>query len=237
MPAGTRLTALSGGLEITTDDAVVDAKDINGPVVIDANRVTIQNSKIHGAFQDYGVLIRSGSVRILDSEIWGFQNGIASSNWTATRVNLHGFSDDGVKLGSNVTLADSWIHDMAPAADAHSDGGQMQAGSTHVTVMHNNIDVASKAKLANSALMISPDLGPSSAGPVTIADNWLNGGNYTLFCVDGDNGRFFVRNISIVSNRFGSNRKYGRVRVNVPVNARGNVVDRTGAPLTNFSSN
>ncbi len=198
--------------------------------------MTIQNSKIHGDFEDFGVLVHSGSVRILDSEIWGFQNGISSSNWSATRVNLHGMTDDGVKLGSEVTLADSWIHDMKPSPDAHADGGQMQSGSTHVLVAHNTIDMASPDQLGNSALFISPDLGPSSAGPVTIKDNWLNGGNYTLFCVDGDNGKYFVRNISILSNRFGPDSNYGSVRVNVPVTAQGNVMDRTGVPLTDFSS-
>lgn len=231
VPAGTRLAVVNGGMVITTDDAVVNAKDIRGPVVIDANRVTIQNSKVHGTSQDYGVLVRSGSVHIRDSEIWGFRNGIAFDNWAATRVNLHGMSEDGVKLGSNVTLVDSWIHGMTPEAGAHADGGQMQGGSANVMVSHNNIDMAHGSVMGNSALFLAPDLGPSSDGPVTVKNNWLNGGNFTLFCVDGDNGQYFVQNISILSNRFGPDMNYGQVRVNVPVTARGNVVDRTDLPL------
>ncbi len=114
VPAGTSLTP-SGGLRITQPNTVVDAKDITGSVSIEASNVTIRNSTIHGSpTDDYGVLVRSGSVTIVDSEISGFSNGIAGNGWTATRVDLHGLADDGVKLDDDVTLQDSWIHDMAP---------------------------------------------------------------------------------------------------------------------------
>ncbi len=142
---------------------MVNAKDITGAVVVEASNVTIRNSKIHGSGTDsYGVYVRSGSVTIEDSEIWGFQNGIAFDNWTATRVNLHGMSDDGVKLGDNVTLQDSWIHDMTPSAGAHADGGQIQGGVRNVVVRHNVINMASGTELGNAALFIAPDLGPAA---------------------------------------------------------------------------
>jgi hypothetical protein len=232
VPAGVTLSAVKGGLTVTQDNAVIDAKDISGPVTIAAKNVTIKRSKIHGtAASDYGVYVRSGSVSISDTEIWGFQNGIAFDNWTATRVNLHGMTDDGTKLGSNVTLQDSWIHDMTPSAGAHADGGQMQGGSRNLVVRHNVIDMVNGRELGNAALFIAPDLGPSSDGPVTIANNWLNGGNYTVYCVDGDNGRYFVKNIAITGNRFGRQSNYGPATVNVPITQSGNVWDDTGAAL------
>jgi hypothetical protein len=238
VPAGTALTAVPGGLHVTQANAVVDGKDITGPVVIDAPGVTIRNSKIHeSSFQDtYAVFVHSGSLKILDSEIWGFQNGITFSNWTAVRVNVHGMSEDGVKLGNNVTLTDSWIHGMTPGPGAHADGGQMQGGSTDVMVSHNVIDMASGSAMGNAALFLAPDLGPSSNGPVMVKDNWLNGGNYTLYCVDGNNGQYVVKNISILSNRFGPDRNYGPVQVTVPVTARGNVFDTTGEPVPGLTS-
>ena len=131
-------------MRVTQANTVLDGKDINGSVVIDASNVTIRRSRIHGdATDDYGVLVRSGSVTIEDSEISGFSNGIAGDSWTATRVNLHGMADDGVKLDDNVTLQDSWIHDMTPSPGAHADGGQMQSGSRNVVVRHNVINMAS----------------------------------------------------------------------------------------------
>ena len=230
VPAGTTLTS-TGGMTITKDNMVVDAKDISGAVYVRAKNVTITRSKIHGRGTFGVITVGSGSVTIEDSEIYGFENGIGYDNWTATRVDIHGLTDDGVKLGDNATLQDSWIHDMTPSADAHADGGQMQGGSRNVVVRHNVIDMANGREFGNAALFIAPDLGPSSDGPVTITGNWLNGGNYTVFCVDGNNGQYFVKNITFTNNRFGRQSNYGPSRVNVPITQSGNVWDDTGAAL------
>ena len=72
---------------------------------------------------------------------------------------------------------------------------------------------------------MAPDLGPSTDGPVTIEGNWLNGGNFALYCLDGDYGRYFVGAITISNNRFGRDAEYGPVRINVPVQFVGNVWD------------
>ncbi|HEX7805699.1 MAG TPA: hypothetical protein VF413_06010, partial [Cellulomonas sp.] len=127
-------------------------------------------------------------------------------------------------------LQDSWIHDLTPASGAHADGGQMQSGVTNLVVRHNVIDLSNVAN-ANSALFLAPDLGPSAPGPVTIDGNWLNGGNYTLFCVDGNNGQYFVQNIAITSNKFGRVAQYGPDRINVPITQSGNVWADTNAAL------
>ncbi len=100
-----------------------------------------------------------------------------------------------------------------------------------MVVRNNVINMVSGREVGNAALFIAPDLGPGSPGPVTITGNWLDGGNYTLFCVDGNNGQYFVDNITITDNRFGSGASYGPAKVNVPVTASGNVMDRSGAPV------
>ena len=219
----------SGALQITTPNQVIDGADISGTVTVEAPGVVIKNSRIHGN-DAYGVLVGSGSVTITDTEISGFENAIAGDSWVATRVNIHSVYGDGVKFGDNVTLQDSWIHDVTPAADAHADGGQLQGGVRNLVIKNNVIDMSS-APSANSALFIAPDLGPSTSGPVTIDGNWLDGGNYSLFCVDGNNGQYFVKNISIINNKFGRGAAYGPSRINVPVTQSGNVWADTGAQL------
>ena len=199
-------------------------------MTVDAPDVEIKNSRITGT-GTYGILVLSGSVTVTDTEISGFENGIAGDNWSGYRLNIHGMKDDGVKLGSNVTLQDSWIHDLTPASDAHADGAQMQAGVENLVIRHNVIDLSSTTP-ANSAIFMAPDLGPSSPGPVTIADNWLNGGNYTLFCVDGNDGQYVVSGISIVNNKFGRSHTYGPTSLNVPIEQSGNVWEDTSEPLT-----
>jgi len=228
VPAGTTLTPM-GATRITTPGQVIDGRDITGSVSIDAPGVVIKNSRIHGSDAN-GVNVFSGDVTIYDSEISGFENAIAFGSWKAYRVNIHNTYGDGVKLGDNVTLQDSWIHDLTPADGAHADGGQMQDGIRNLVVRHNVIDV-SAASEANSALFLAPDFGPSTPGPVLITDNWLDGGNFTLFCVDGGNGQFVVGNITITNNRFGHRGKYGAAQVNVPILQSGNVWGDTGAGL------
>lgn len=231
VPAGVTLTP-SGSMTITQAGAVVDGKDIAGTVVVRAANVTIKNSRIKGSGA-YCVQTQSGgSVTIEDTEIiGGCENAIGFDNWTARRVEVRGTYGDGVKLGSNVLLVDSWIHDLAPASGAHADGGQVQGGVTNTVVRHNVIDLGSTPR-ANAALFLAPDLGPSTNGPLTIEGNKLNGGNYIAFCVDGNNGQYHIKNITIRDNRFGNTFTYGRSRVNEPITQSGNVVDSTGAPLT-----
>jgi hypothetical protein len=228
VPADTTLTP-SGELRITTANQVIDGLDISGPVTVEAPGVVIKNSRIHGD-DVYGVLVRAGSVTITDTEISGFENGIAGDSWVALRVNIHSVYGDGVKFGDDVTLQDSWIHDVTPSADAHADGGQMQSGVSNLVVKHNVIDMSS-ASSANSALFLAPDLGPSTSGPVTIDGNWLDGGNFSLYCVDGNNGQYFVQNISITNNKFGRGSAYGPAQINVGVTESGNVWADTGAQL------
>ena len=121
---------------------------------------------------------------------------------------------------------------MTPSPGAHADGGQIQGGVTNTTVRHNFINMASGNEMGNAALFIAPDLGPSSPGPVRVTGNWLNGGNFTVFCVDGNNGQYFIKDIAITDNRFGAQNNYGPSRVNVPVTQSGNVMDQTGAGFT-----
>lgn len=228
VPAGTVLVP-SGPLTITTSGQVIDRRDITGGVVVQASNVVRKKSRIRGA-GSYGVLIASGSLQIQDSEILGFENGIAFDNWKAYRVEISGQADDGAKLGSNVTLQDSWIHDLNPSAGAHADGAQLQSGEVNVIVRHNTIDLGSTIG-ANAALFLAPDLGPSSSGPLVIDNNKLKGGNFSLYCVDGNNGRYFIRNISITNNRFGRAYQYGPANINVPVSQSGNMWDDTGTSI------
>lgn len=232
VPAGTVLTPYTGPTTITVDGTTIDSKDVTGSLIIQAKNVTIKNSKIHddpGATAGLNVQ-DSGHLDISDSEIYNFQVGIVYTNWTATRVNMHDMTFDNIKMSSNATLQDSWIHDPKPTSDAHWDGIQVQNGVVNTVIQGNVID-ASGAD-ANSALFLCPDLGPSTDGPLTVKNNWLNGGNYTINVLDGNNKQYYIKNISVTGNRFGRDAQYGPTYVNVPVTWSGNVWDDTGAPLT-----
>ena len=228
VPDGVKLVAGRGGV-ISSPSTSIDGRLISEPLVIEAPGVVIRNTRIVGAGSDVGITVRrGGSVTISDSDISGFETGIVGDEWTAVRLDINGMTGDGVKVGSNVTLADSWIHDLRPAGGAHADGVQMQAGVSNLTIRHNTIVVAGAA---NAALFLAPDLGPSSEGPVLVEGNLLGGGNYTLYCVDGANGRYTVGNITIRDNVFTNDSRYGPASVTVPLTWEGNTMAVTGVPI------
>ena len=226
VPAGVSLTA-SGSMTVRDAGAVLDSLDITGSVTIEAATVVIKNSKIHGSGTGDGVRVENGTVTIYDSEIYGFENSIGYGDWAAYRVNIHSNTGDGVKLGSNTTLQDSWIHDLAPGDDAHADGGQVQDGVTNLVVRHNTIDVSSAV---NSALFIQPIFGPSTAGPILIEGNYLSGGGFTVFLLDGA-GTYVISNITVRNNRFGRTAEYGPDLVTVPVSWTNNTYADNGASI------
>jgi hypothetical protein len=228
VPAGTTLTSYTGPHTITEAGTVIDSKDVRGALVIKAKNVVIRNSKIHDDPQaDAGIYVTgSGSATITDSEIYNFPVGITYSNFTAIRVDLHDITFDGLKMSSDARLQDSWIHDAQPTSDAHWDGVQVQNGVTNTVIQGNNID-ASGAN-TNTALFLTPDLGPTTDGPLTVTGNWLDGGNFTVAILDGNDGEYYIRKISVTNNRFGRDNRYGPANVNVPVTWSGNVWDDTG---------
>jgi hypothetical protein len=218
-PAGTVLKKQEGSI-ITKDGTVIDGADINGTITIDAKNVVIRRSKVNGDGMA-GIYVRNGSLTLEDTTITGFEASVAGDNYTATRVEVtKGFSD-GFKIGDNVIIQDSWCHDMTPAAGAHADCGQVQSGVKNATIRRNWFDVGNKD--GNAALFMAPDLGPSSPGPLLVENNVLGGGNFTLQCVDGNNGQYFIGGITIRNNEFLRNNSYGAMRINVPATVTGNV--------------
>lgn len=141
----------------------------------------------------------------------------------ATRLDLHDSDGDGVKvLGSNVVVEHSWFHDLGRGVDAHADGIQSQSTTAANVVMRwNNCDMPAREWTPEDPYNSNACwLGPGA--DVRIDGNWLNGGNYTIYCGPG---------IHLTANRFGRDYRYGPVTGTCPTNT-GNVWDDTGQPLS-----
>jgi hypothetical protein len=223
VPAGTALKAMSG-TTITKSGTVIDGADIKGGVTVAADNVVIRRSRVSGQ-GDWGVNVRSGSLTLEDSTVSGFDNSVVGDNYTVTRVEVTKANEDGFKIGNNVTIQNSWCHDLVVAAGAHSDCGQVQSGIKNVAIRGNWFDVGSGD--GNSALFLAPDLGPSAPGPLVVENNVLGGGNFTLQCVDGDNGKYLIADITIRNNVFIPNSRFGPLRVNVKAVVSGNTMQDT----------
>ncbi len=183
VPAGVSLSPYTGPSTITAAGTVIDGKLITKPLVIaaSASNVTIKNSRI--AAQGFWLVLNDAgakNLQIIDTEMDGRGNtsndaAVAGRNYTLTRVNIHS-TVDGLKLGDNVTVQDSYIHDLVVSGDSHNDGMQ-SLGSNDVLIRHNTI-IAPKA--STSAIILSTG-SADSMRRITIDNNLLGGGAYTVY--------------------------------------------------------
>lgn len=191
VPSGTTLTTVTGDLNLTTDGEIFENKLVNGTISVNADNVTIRNCKIvvDGA---YGVGSFGANLLVHDCEIDGGnvvgQTGISAENYTLQRCNIHG-CDNSTWAQLNVLIEDNFIHHEVPydpVLDPHTDGVQMPNDSTDVTVNHNTIfgdfrypDIANGGPaddgFGNSAITTG-----SNMSDITITNNMLGGGGYTL---------------------------------------------------------
>lgn len=206
VPAGVALSPYTGPATITTPGTVIDSKVITTPLVIaaGADNVTIRNSivRTQGFFlvlNDQGAT----NLQIVDSELDGQKDvsndaAVGGYNYTLTRVNVHG-TGDGLKLGDNVTVQNSYIHDLATTADSHNDGMQ-SLGSDNVRITHNSIVIG---KGSTSAIMLSTGSADSMRN-ILIDGNLLGGGAYTVYggYLAGTDDLSKVSGIVISNNRF-----------------------------------
>lgn len=225
VPAGTYLAVHEGDLTIDTDGAVVEELDIRGCVTVEATNVTIRRSKITctgywGIESDPGA--HGGGLLIEDVEVDCLgTGGTAIGYWgfTARRVNLH-HCENGVDIDADVLVEDSFIHDMVEGSDGHADGIQFNAGS-HTMVRHNTILGGQ-----GTSAIITGKGGPFNY--LTIEDNLLDGGAYTVYCPEEPGSVEF----RLVDNRFGRGGGYGPWTDCEGVQEReGNIWDDTLQPL------
>lgn len=200
VPSGTSLTS-SGSITVTTPGAVIDRKNITGNVNVKANNVTVKRSRLTSG-GIYQVRIYSGftGTVVEDSELVGTANGCSAnvygSNYTLRRVNAYGCAD-GLKIGSNVTIEDSYIHDQRRFTGSHPDAGQSVGGS-NVIIRRNRID--GPYRRGTSALLFQTS--NARIDNVLVENNLLSGGSYTVYFKDKGNGYGPPTNVRILANQF-----------------------------------
>lgn len=192
---GVTLTAYRGDDEITRDGTVLEGKDL-GCIFVRARNVVIKKSRV-SCSGPYPVRVESpATLWIEDTEITGKGSYealcIAAENYTALRVNCHGVGD-GMRAGSNVTIQDSYIHDLQTCGDCHNDGIQSTGGSD-IVIRHNYIE---NKYSQTSCVLLGEEFAPLRN--VRVENNLFNGGGYSLYG-GGDTDR--VSGIKIINNRF-----------------------------------
>jgi hypothetical protein len=186
VPAGTTLTP-SGTLTVNVAGAVIDSRDVTGQVVVNAPNVTIRNSRVRSNAM-YAVESNSTGLLVEDSEIVnlpqaGHPNchiGIGNSNYTVLRTDISG-CENGIGVDGNITMQDSYVHDLDTVGPSwvfgdsgpHTDGVQISAGATDITLRHNTIDPTPGEDGATSAIIMATSGTPNS--DVHVEDNYIDG--------------------------------------------------------------
>lgn len=223
----------SGSLRITEEGAVVDGLDVDGCVSVLADDVTIRNTRIRCADQEQQIVVEVGDgVRGLvveSSEIDGrgkMSVGVGWTRYTLRRVDLHGVVD-GARFGHDVTVEDSWVHDMARVGTLHPDALQTTSAS-RVVIRGNVLDPSRDGDLNNAGLMLGSETGTKEVRDVLVEHNLFDGGNYSLN-VRGD---IDAEGVVIRDNVFGDGSRYGAVLAprSVPLGG-GNVMAGSGEPV------
>ena len=246
--AGTVLSAYTGPSTISTANTVIDGKTM-GCIDVTAPGVVIRNSKVScpSSRSGYAVFSRDGGfsgtpLLIEDSEIdCANTNGTALGEalFTAIRVNIHG-CENGGDLNQNITIQDSYVHDLYNSAAAHTDGfqmggghyvnGQVVAGALNVTFDHNTIfGIGADGSFGTSAI-ISNRGGDTN---ILIQNNLLAGGAFTLYCEQGAKGN----NYRVISNAFtrAFSQKVGFYGASTDCSDEtqsGNIIQETKQPLS-----
>lgn len=225
----------SGPLELYRSGEVVEGLDIDGCVSVYAPDVTIRNSRIRcrGVKYQPVVEVQEGASRLAleDVEIDGLgvsQVCVGWGRYTLRRANLHNCAD-GARLGSDVVIEDSWIHDMARVGTLHSDAVQTTSG-TNVVIRRNTLDVNTYAKgrHGNAALMIGSELGTREVRDFLVENNYITGGGFSIN-VRGD---INASNLVIKNNVFGTDALFGQAIAPPRISlGQGNVVEGSRAPI------
>ena len=214
VPAGVQLRP-SDVVEVTAPGTVLDGLDL-GCLRIKADDVTVKRSRIRCDADDLpAVRADDGVDRLLleDTEIDGMgvtSIGIGFARFTLRRANVHS-TVDGVRAGDSSVIESSWIHSLARKPGTHNDGIQSIRG-TGIVIRRNTIDVFTDGDFMNAAYIISAGA-TRQVTDVKVEDNFLNGGNYTVYL--GDSDAKSVSGVVFRDNVFGGDFRYGP-RVAIP---------------------
>ena len=163
-------------------------------------------------------------------------DGMWITSTTLRAVNIHG-AVDGIKAYDDVSVLDSYIHDLARFASdpnqgggaTHNDAVQTYEANQHIFLLRNTFAVTADD---NATYQLTQD-GGQLASDIHIERNWLDGGGCTLNFAHKVLAH--LTGVHVIGNRFGRNSFYDcpiliSTQTVLSENS-GNVWDDTGLPI------
>ncbi len=243
----TGLTTVSGNVTVTTANSTIANEDIHGFLVIKANNVTVKNTIVRGGVSgSVGGFINTTAatgtlldhVTVKPTTVQVSQDGIWGNDFTLLCSDVSG-GVDGMKIASNSTIKNSYIHDLSwfandpsqGGSETHNDAIQILNG-TNILVQNNNLQGFTTTSDPNSAIQVTQDYGVVSG--LTIQNNWADGGGCTFNI--SYKGESSLTNVYAYNNRFGRNSGYSGCAIligtKVTLTQSGNVYDDNNQPIS-----
>lgn len=209
MPAGTTLSTVTGGYNVTVDGTLVQNLDITGYLFIDASNVTVRNCRIRGTV-DYHVILQTfghSNITIENCTIDGqgiVQYGIALQDGAVVRgCKIVNCVDGCTHFGNSSTIEDNYIQVTqrvpGPADPDHPDGIDYNGGGTGPYVWRHNRIVGYPN--ATSCIGMYPDFGACT--DILVENNLLSGGGFSIYAGESNNvGALPPSNIRLIGNRW-----------------------------------
>jgi hypothetical protein len=217
-PAGTALKP-SGGVTITDAGAVYDGYTFSGDVIIEADNVTIRNSHVDGRIE---VRPPYAGLMVQRTEIAGpgpgystKYPGIGYANFTCDSCDIHGWGD-GAMMDANVTIKNSWIHDLAVSGDSHNQA-ILSLGGPNFTIVNNRLDAEADGHFTAALSFLNQW---SKFSNTLVQGNLFNGGGYCVYAggeAKGNSARP-SSDVRFLDNTFGTS-KYAQCGYYGPVTA------------------
>jgi hypothetical protein len=166
--------------------------------------VTFRNCKFINGGVYWMVLLDAGVTHVIfeDCEFDGKNSStidscVNGSNFEMRRCNVHG-SVDGIKAGWDVSITDSYIHDLTITSSSHNDGIQC-LGTDNLTIQHNTIII----KNGGTSCVLLSTGSASEMKNVLIDNNLVAGGAYCIYggYQSGVDTLSKVSNIRVTNNR------------------------------------
>lgn len=206
VPAGTRLTP-SGPITVTTPGTVISALDVTGTITVQANDVTIENTRVTAANPSgsavfiapkvSGTVVRDSTLQGADAGRRSIQYGILNAGWPpnastqATRLRIVRCSNCYAGPG---TLRDSYVDVSAVVPGAHYEPIYYGGGAGPLTVDHNTL---LNPQPQTAIVFAGTDYGPQQG--LTITNNLMAGGGWMVY---GGSANRATRDITVTGNRF-----------------------------------
>jgi hypothetical protein len=240
--------APSPALVLSTPGEVVENRDVDGTITVNADNVTIRNVRVRGASDTAliaigrgvrGTIVEHATIEVAEGGANG-AIGYLGEGTIVRRCDISGFAD-GIKVESGGLYELNYIHMAKPdGAAKHLDGIQ-GSGDTDYTIRSNVID-ADVARGGNAAIFVQAWNGARNVdvANVVVSGNYLVGGNFTVYLeggkdTDGSDPASWVHNFQLTNNTFAPDRyRYGLVRIaNCDETVLATNITADGRPLPN----